>query len=547
VADPIILIVDDEPLLVRLCQRVLEAEGFQVLATTSSGQALDILNHTQVNLLLVDLRMPGLDGFQLAALARHNQPDLAVVLMTGFGTLDTAIGALQQGMDGLLLKPFDIDTLSKTVKRVYDESEQKHDAVRSRALRPLFDISRSLFSETVPSQLLDLIIETVCQQMNCPYAGYYQRKDENNHLKLLAGRGEWLPVELQPYLEAMLNTSMAQDVVMNATRDGKGSTSLQAYLAMKGLGSIICVSASHKDNNSYLLVARPQDAAPFREVDVELLLILAGQSSAALENANLYSELRSYVLQVEKSQHALLQAEKMASAGRLTASIAHEINNPLQSLDNCLHLAGRKELSPRDRQKYLVMAQSELNRMMATVQRMLDFYRPGARDRQLSNLNNLVERVVNLMGQQLQKNGIIVHLELAPSLPMVMVVANQVHQVLINLLINAMEAMPGGGEIFIETDVLPHREHSAGKKHLVIDENEVPGVEILICDTGPGIPPEEQEHVFEPFYSTKETGTGLGLSVSYGIITAHEGTLSLINWSGKGACFRITLPEEEKK
>jgi two-component system, NtrC family, sensor kinase len=263
----------------------------------------------------------------------------------------------------------------------------------------------------------------------------------------------------------------------------------------------------------------------------------------ALENAHLYAELRSYVQQVERSQHAMLQAEKMAAAGRLTASIAHEINNPLQSVNNCLHLADRKELNPAERQKYLDMAQMELSRLMTTVQRMLEFYRPGIRDRKSANLNELVDRVLMLLDPQLIKSNIKVNKKLSSNLPQVMIVANQIQQVLLNLIINAMEAMPGGGELLIETDRANSGAYQSPENGAVTEGTG--GVYILIEDTGPGIADSERERIFEPFVSTKESGTGLGLAVSYGIVTAHGGTLNLVNGRGRGACFRITLSEGE--
>jgi two-component system NtrC family sensor kinase len=265
-----------------------------------------------------------------------------------------------------------------------------------------------------------------------------------------------------------------------------------------------------------------------------MFLIFARQAGLALENDRLYAELRSYVTKLENAQHALSQAEKMAAAGRLTASIAHEINNPLQSLQNCLHLAGRKELHIKEREKNLQLAQSELERLMITVRRMLDFYRPGVRDRKLVDINELLERVVELISPQLFKSAIVVHYKLTPDLPLVMAVDDQIKQVLINLILNSMEAMPDGGEIYIST--------SAGSDEYIADNSLPGGVEIIIRDTGPGIPQAERDKVFEPFVSTKEHGTGLGLTVSYGIITAHGGRLDLIDGNSQGACFRIVLP-----
>jgi signal transduction histidine kinase len=158
---------------------------------------------------------------------------------------------------------------------------------------------------------------------------------------------------------------------------------------------------------------------------------------------------------------------------------------------------------------------------------MLDFYRPGAVDRKPEDMNELVKRVMSLMERQFHERGVTLHIKLARRLPQVLVVGDQIQQVFLNLVLNAMEAMPGGGELFIEVQTT--------KKE----------VEVIIEDTGPGISAGERQRIFEPFVSTKEDGMGLGLAVSYGIIAAHGGNLELAPGRGRGACFRVSLPRGE--
>jgi two-component system sporulation sensor kinase A len=155
---------------------------------------------------------------------------------------------------------------------------------------------------------------------------------------------------------------------------------------------------------------------------------------------------------------------------------------------------------------------------------MLELFRPGAKDRQWTDLDNVIQRVLALLEPQMQKFGIQVDTKyISPGL-LILAVTDQIQQVFLNLLLNSIEAMPSGGEIFIQTSRV--RE----------------GLEIIIEDTGPGIPEVEHERIFEPFISSKENGTGLGLAVSYGVIQAHGGSLELMSGRGKGACFRIVLP-----
>ena len=267
----------------------------------------------------------------------------------------------------------------------------------------------------------------------------------------------------------------------------------------------------------------------FSMQDQQLLILIAGHLAGLFENMRLNEELRANIRQLEESQRALIQAEKMAIAGRLTTSIAHEINNPLQAVSNCLHLAGRRELTLEDRQNYLALAQEELDRLMQTVQRMLDFYRPGALDRQPTDVHALLQKMLLLLEKQLKDQDILVHLNFASDLPYVYAVGDQIQQVFLNLALNASEAMPDGGNLYIET----HHHQD--------------GVRIVFQDTGYGVPASKRKTIFEPFVSNKQGGTGLGLAISYGIITAHGGSLELVEPVEKGARFQITLKTGENE
>lgn len=531
---PVILTIDDEPNVVRLCQRVLEPEGYQVLTATSGQQALFILGRQPVDLLMVDIRMPDMDGFQVLVEARAIQPDVAALIMTGFGTVETAIHALRQGADGLILKPFDLDELVETVVSAMQERERRREAALVHSLRPLFDVIEGFFTEKDLDRLKEVIVEAAAVHLQGSAAGFYRFSEDGSQCETLAIWGKPLPEGLynncwvQP---AMDGAGERQPVVLVANRNE--DPGIEALLNQSQLSSAICIPIRIQGKRCVLATARSAEQPPFSKADLELFHILARQASMAMENAALNAQQRSYVQQIERSKAAMDRAERIAAAGRLTASIAHEINNPLQSLSNCLHLAGRRELSAKERQRYITLSKNELDRLMLVVQRMLDFYRPGARDSQRTNLNELIQHVLMMMEPQLQKGKIEVKTELAEGMPSVMVVASQIQQVLINLILNSMEAMPRGGIITIST-VYPFRETNGPEM-----------VAIFVEDNGPGVPPEQSEQIFEPFVSTKEQGTGLGLSVSDGIISAHGGSLTLVNENGPGACFRILLPKGE--
>lgn len=517
---PFIFIVDDEPGIALLCERLLTRAGYAAAAEVDPRRAIEYLKENRIDLLLVDIRMPLVDGFEVIQHAQRLQPDAAVLIMTGHGTVETAIRALRQGVDGLLLKPFSHGgELVEAVKLALADSQKKRDAARTQALRPLFSVTEALFSETRREPLLDLIINAICGHLVCAGAACYQRNGETGAFTLTASKGGAAPL---PLLERISSPDAVAPLRINA--NGPGDAALKKPLSDLGLGSAILVPVFRPNLHMIFYAARKSGDPPFRESDVEMFQILARQAAAALENARLYAEQLDYVRKVEESQKALLQAEKMAAAGRLSASIAHEINNPLQAVQNCLHLAARKDLPQEKREEYFDLARTELERLMLTTRRMLDFYRPAKSSFEPVDLVEMLQYVLALMSKQLNEANIQVAVDVQGTIQPVAAVGSQIQQVFINLTLNAADAMPGGGVLNIS--LRPVRG----------------GVEILFQDSGKGIPKEKQADIFEPFFSTKEGGTGLGLTVSYNIITAHGGALEYLPDRGPGACFRIFLP-----
>ncbi len=517
---PFVFVVDDEPGIALLCQRLLTRAGYGVATETDPRRAIEYLRENSINLLLVDIRMPGVDGFEVIQHAQRLQPDAAMLIMTGHGTVETAIRALRQGVDGLILKPFGQGSeLIDAVQLALADSQQKHDAARTKALRPLFSVTESLLSETRREPLLDLIVNAICEHLQCMHAACYQRV-EANQFSLLASRGNISSPELQELISHVDESSTP--LLINA--NGPGDPKQKALLTDLRLGAAILVPIMRPNLRMVMFAARNLNISPFHESDLELFQILARQAAAALENARLYSEQLDYVRKVEDSQKALLQAEKMATAGRLSASIAHEVNNPLQAVQNCLHLAGREDLPTEKRQEYFILARTELERLIVTVRRMLDFYRPGANNPEKVDIVEMLQYILNLMSKQLAENNVRVKLNFPKKLRSIEAVGSQIQQVFINLILNAADAMPEGG--LLDITAYPFED----------------GIEILFQDQGRGIPVEQQSNIFEPFFSTKDGGTGLGLTVSYNIVTAHAGTLELLPQRGPGACFRIFLP-----
>ena len=274
-----------------------------------------------------------------------------------------------------------------------------------------------------------------------------------------------------------------------------------------------------------------------------MFAILARQAAVAMENARLYSQLKDNVRKIEESQQALIQAEKMVAVGRLMASMAHEINNPLQSVRNCLHLAARKEMDSSQRMRYLKMTDGELERLVTTVRRMLDFYRPGGTDNEATDIKQVIDQVLALLESQMREQGILVHVQSSGAVVPVFVVRGQIQQVVFNLLLNAMDAIEAAQAARLSARQAGISAAKPANEIWIDIFYEARQVRVLIEDTGTGIADEVREIVFEPFVSTKPHGNGLGLAVSYGIMERHHGGLTITPaLHCGGACFEMTLP-----
>lgn len=294
--------------------------------------------------------------------------------------------------------------------------------------------------------------------------------------------------------------------------------------------------------------------------EAALTQAFANQAAVAIQNAQLYQAERERHRQLQQSQSQLIHAEKMAALGRLVASVAHEVNNPLQATQNSLALL-ELELENHQRQEkvahHLGVARDEIERISSIVNRMLefyslrqqkqssqdaestvmdDFYRCSDDEMRALNLHEILNHVLQLTNKQMQHSNVYLEHLWANDLPQIQGNPDYLKQVFLNLVLNATDAMSqSGGTLRVSTAVIQARFNG----HLE------PMVRIEFSDTGAGMTPEALSRVFEPTFTTKEHGSGLGLFVCYKIIEAHRGQINVESHLGLGTTFTIFLPLEQ--
>jgi signal transduction histidine kinase/DNA-binding response OmpR family regulator len=289
--------------------------------------------------------------------------------------------------------------------------------------------------------------------------------------------------------------------------------------------SLLAMPLVHKGRVIGVIEAINKADGVFDKYDQNLLSTLAGSAAVAIENARLYEAEQEQRRLVEQSQAQLVQSEKLAATGRLAASLAHEINNPFQAIHNSLQIMLNFSLEPEEQREYLQTAEEEVERLIDLTDRILDFARRPQRKMELVNLNEVIEKTLALADKYFQHRNILLQRDLSPDLPDTLAASDELGQVFLNLVINAVDAMPEGGNLRVSS-------------YLAEDGRRA----VTFSDTGCGIPHEHLDRIFEPFFSTKEGGTGLGLSVSYSVVERHGGDITVQSTEREGTTFTVWLP-----
>jgi signal transduction histidine kinase len=405
----------------------------------------------------------------------------------------------------------------------------------------LLSLVQALNSTLVVSEVLDQVLDAVMRITRAERAfllleedgpGGEARAPGDLHLRLARGPQGPLPPENVHGISRSVVRRALETGRMVATGNAAADPSLassQSVAAME-LRTIVCTPLRSPRAAGLLgaiYVDNQESSAPFSPESLEAVDALGRHAALAIENAQLFEREERQLQELRQAQDQLLQSGKLATIGQMSAGIAHELNTPLTYIMGNVELLLVQPMTETQRDMLDAVARGA-ERIKTLVQRLLAFSRPEQEEPVRLDVNLLVERSLEFCHYQILKAGVHVEKRLAPDLPAVLGVASQFETALINLIVNAVQAMGDGGRLVVTTAATPD-------------------VLISVTDTGPGIPADAQAKVFEPFFTTRDDsgGTGLGLSLVLMVVGRHGGRVDFDTKPGDGTTFRITLPRTE--
>ena len=505
-----IVLIDDEEDIRDVITFTLEDAGYTVATAEDGQKGIGLCQEIVPQIVITDIRMPKMDGIQVLESLKRTHPDIEVIVITAFGDLDITIQALQLDASDFVTKPINDEALHMALKRA------KH---RYRVRKELEDHAALLEKEN--AKTTQDLIKTISFQKNLIESSMdgilgCDEKDVvmtfNKSMELMLGFSK---------KEVIGRMTLGQFFPSEEEEKFRGELLKNSYGGPERL-------FLYETN----LLNKKGDKIPV-QVSSSVLYVQDIKNGLVCFFRDL-QELHRLEREIE-DQARILHQDKMMSLGRLAASVVHEINNPLFGSLNYLQLMSRvlnrgslDETQIEKFKGYLELVEHETSRCSQIVSSLLTFSRKSSKSFEPVKVSDLLERCKILSQHKLELSNIRLNYSCDPEISAVFGDFNQLQQCIFNLIFNAIDAMPDGGTINLESYDDPD-----GKK-----------VRIIVRDSGPGISRDDIPHVFEPFFTTKDEGygVGLGLSTVYGIVENHKGSIRVESEPGDGATFTIELP-----
>ncbi|MGB5993070.1 MAG: response regulator [Desulfobacterales bacterium] len=480
-----ILLVDDEADLREVLDISLSDSGYNVLTAENSTQALNILNDNDIPVVITDIKMPGIDGIELLRKIKSKNPETEVIMLTGHGDLELAIKSLKHEATDFITKPINDDALEMALQRAFEK-------IQMRQKLKEYDRNRAMY---------DVLINELIQEDVMIIGSDYRVLDINETLLATLGL------------------------------ERKEAVGRYCYEITHRL-TTPCSGEDHKCPLKETLMTRKPTKETHIHKDKDNKNVHYSISAYPLfENGEIIGaiELSRDITADINTRQAMMQQDKLASIGRLSAGVAHEINNPLTTILTTAMLI-QEDIDP-DNPMYeeLETITNETLRCRKIVASLLDFARQTKPAKKHHNINDIIAECVGLTRKQAEFKDVQILKALSEKVPKLLLDKEQIQQALINLILNATDATDPGGKITVSTAFSPGNQF----------------VNIKVSDTGKGIAAEVVDKIFEPFFTTREIGTGLGLAITHGIIGRHGGDIRVQSRPGQGTTFTIRLPHNQ--
>ncbi len=494
-----ILLVDDEESIRNMMRMTLELDGYEVLMAHDGPGGLAAIKEQNPDVVLLDVRLPGMDGTEVLSRIRAFDPEKEVIMITGHGDMDMAVQCLRKEASDFLTKPVSDQLLGLSIKRSLERI-----ALKNKLKQYTRNLETLVREANVELERAYRFRENIIE--NCPDALVCIRK--GGEIIIFNSAAEKLLGYRKPEVIGKMNivklypTGMAKEIMKHMRSDEFG-----------GPGTLQKQQAVLIDKQGV-------------EIPVSISAAILYDEGREWGSVGVFTDIRDKM----KLEKQLLRSEKLSSLGKLSAGIAHEINQPLTGVLTFAHLLLRKFKEDDRTRKDLQTIVRETTRIRGIVQGILDFARETRMQKKPRRIEQVLDQTLEIIVHQQRFFGITLQKEYDPTIPEVVVDSNLMEQVFMNIILNALDAMQGAGTLTVRTG--RNREW----------------VEVSFTDTGKGMPEEVLDKIFDPFFTTKDStegmGMGLGLAVSYGIVKSHGGDIIVASKPGDGTTFTIRLPIE---
>ncbi len=552
---PLVVVVDDDSVFRKIIRTFLEKNGYRVVEAADGAAGLDVCQRQQVDLLLVDLNMPIMNGFAVLSELASGNRELPVIVVSGSGDSKDVVEALRLGAWDYLFKPIDDNTIVlhaiKTVlerARLIQENRDYQRGLEEKVKRKTIELSlvNSRLQEVVEStkRLLGcgelkqsgrVILEEFGRHMNARGGSIYRVVSNGlEHLHSLdPGHAEpFLPFPLKEnslFARALASSEpfFVADLETDVDCEGSGwphynDNSILFFPIVDAAGETIAIISLHSKNQP-----------PFIVQDREIGMILASYASEVLQTAQMQVSLK-------RSEEALMQSQKMEAIGTLAGGIAHDFNNILSAIIGYTDLSLYTGMLAANIRSNLEQIKKASNRARDLVQQILSFSRTEEFREEAVDIGPIVKEALKLLRAVIPAT-IEIDSRVPSGLGKIKTDPTRIHQVMMNLCSNATQAMESGsGLIRVTLEKLVRENFPADLVEIDTDHCFC----LSVSDSGVGIPAGVLPRIFDPYFTTKQKGegTGLGLAVVHGIVTQSGGTIRVSSEPGRGSSFRLYFP-----